>query len=167
MNTLMPAQPGQLLELAQQMGILARAAHVEGEVAIHAVGGAADLVGQRFGRDGERAGVGHLEDAGDAAHDGGAAAGFEVFLVFGTGLAQMDLAVDHARQDVEAGAIDHLAPLLLREGADRRRCGLPETAMSRWPTPSWLTTVPPFRINSAWNGMTDLGQSLIVCLRPS
>ena len=56
-------------------------------------------------------GVGHLEDAGDAAQHRGAAAGFEVFLVLGAGLAEMDLGVDDAGQDVKAGAIDDLGRL--------------------------------------------------------
>jgi hypothetical protein len=132
--------------------VLTRAAHVEGEIALHAVGGAPDLVGQRFGGGGERIGVRHLEDAGDAAHDGGTAAGFEVFLVLGPRLPQVDLAVDHAGQDVEPGAIDdgtRLCPCVRADAVMRP----PETAMSRWLTPSWLTTVPFFRINSAWKGM--------------
>ena len=57
-------------------------------------------IGQRIGIGGERAGVRHLEDAGDAALHRGPAAGFEVFLVLGTGFAQMNLAVHHAGQDV-------------------------------------------------------------------
>ncbi len=64
--------------------------------------GAADLVGKRLGRDGQRLGIGHFEDGGDAAHDRGAAAGFEVFLVLGAGLAEMHLGVDDAGQDVKA-----------------------------------------------------------------
>ena len=69
---------------------------------MHAAAAAGDLVGQRLGGDGQRAGVGHLEDGGDAAHHGRARAGLEVFLVLGAGLAEMDLRVDHAGQDGEA-----------------------------------------------------------------
>ena len=65
-----------------------------------------NLVGKRFGRDGGGLGIGHLEDAGDAARDRGAAAGLEVFLVLGPRLAEMHLAVDDARQDMKAGAVD-------------------------------------------------------------
>ena len=72
-------------------------------------------------------GVGHFEDGGDAAHDRGAAAGFEVFLVFGTGFAQMHLAVDHAGQDVKPGAVDHFAGLVLAEMADARRSCRPRS----------------------------------------
>ncbi len=97
---------GKALELAQQMGIVAGAAHIEGEIAEHAVGGAGHLVGQGFGRSRQRLGVGHLEYAGHATHDGGAATGFEVFLVFGTGLAEMHLAVDDTGENVEASAIE-------------------------------------------------------------
>ena len=63
-------------------------------------------------------GVGHFEDAGDAAHDRGAAAGFEVFLVLGAGLAQMHLAVDDAGQDVQARAVDRFRPPGAVEMAD-------------------------------------------------
>ena len=55
MNTLMPAQPGSRSSSPQIVGIVARAADVEGEIAMHAVGGAAHLVGERFRRDGQRA----------------------------------------------------------------------------------------------------------------
>ena len=100
------------------MGVLPRAAHIEGEVAVHAVGGAGHLVGQRLGGGGERAGIGHLEHTGHATHDGGATTGFEVFLVLRTRFAQVHLAVDHTRQDVEASAVDHLAPLFRAERAE-------------------------------------------------
>ena len=76
------------------------------------------LVGQGFGGHRQGIGIGHLEDAGDAAHDGGAAAGLQILLVLGTRLAQMHLAVDHAGQDMQAGAVDHLARL--------RGCELPD-----------------------------------------
>ena len=111
MKTLVPAQPGQPFQFAEEMSVFPRAAHVEGEVAVHAVGGAPHLVGQRFRRNGEGAGVGHLEDAGDAALHRGAAPGFQIFLVFGARLPQMHLAVDHAGQDVKPGAVDHFAAL--------------------------------------------------------
>ena len=108
MNTLTPAQPGSARVRGKFVDILARAADVEGEIAEHAVGGAADLVGERFGRDGGGLGVRHLEDGGDAARDRGAAAGLEVFLVLGARLAEMHLAVDDAGQDVKPGAVDGL-----------------------------------------------------------
>ena len=98
----------QLFEGGELGHIFPGAAHVKGEIAIHAVGGAADLVGQGCGGDGERLGIGHFENAGDAAHDRGAAAGFQVFLVFKAGLAEMHLAVDDAGQDVQALAIQGL-----------------------------------------------------------
>ena len=94
------------------------AADEEGEVAVHAAGGAGDLVGKRLGGDGQRIGVGHLEDGGDAAHDRGARAGLEVLLVLGAGLAEMDLGVDDAGEDVEAGAVDDLAGGARRDRAD-------------------------------------------------
>ena len=77
-------------------------ADIEGEVAEHAVARAAHFVGERLGSRRERLRVGHLEDGGDAAQHGGAAAGLEVFLVLEARLAEMHLGVDHAGQDVEA-----------------------------------------------------------------
>ena len=82
----------QALQLGDIVGILVRAADPEGEVAMHAVMAAPHLVGERLRRGGLRVGVGHLEDRRDAAHDGGAGAGFEIFLVVEAGLAEMDLA---------------------------------------------------------------------------
>src|SRR3546814_9510339 len=54
-------------------------------------------------------GVGHFEQAGDAAEHRGAAARFEVFLVLQPRLAEMDLGVDRSGKDSEAGAVDDLA----------------------------------------------------------
>ena len=85
---------------------------------MHAVRRAPHLVGQGLGSHRQGIGIGHLEDAGDAAHDGGAAAGLQILLVLGTWLAQMHLAVDHAGQDMQAGTVDHLARL--------RGCELPD-----------------------------------------
>ena len=103
MKTLMPAQPGSFSKSPRCGRIVPRAAHVEGEIAIHAVAWRARTLSARASAvTVSGLGIGHFEDAGDAAHDGGAAAGFQVFLVFGAGLAQMHLAVDHAGQDVQA-----------------------------------------------------------------
>jgi hypothetical protein len=77
------------------------------------------LVGERFLAGGQRIGVRHLENGGDAAKDGRARPGFEVFLVFQARLAEMHLAVDDARQDVQAGAIDRLAGIGRAERSDR------------------------------------------------
>ena len=106
---------GQALKFAQEMGILTGSTHVEGEVAIHAIGGPLHLVSEGFLGRGQRLGVGHLEHGGDTTLDRRPAPGIEIFLVFGTRLSQMHLAVDNAGQDVEPGAVDHLARLLLAE----------------------------------------------------
>ena len=100
----------QPLELGDVGRVLVGAADEEGEIAVHAAGGAAHLVGQRLGGHRQRVGVRHLEDGGDAAHDGRARTALQVFLVLGAGFAEMDLRVDDAGQDGEAGAIDDLAP---------------------------------------------------------
>ena len=61
------ANTRQHFQFAQVLGVFARAADVEGEVAMHAVMAALDLVGNRRRRHGERVGIGHFEDGGDAA----------------------------------------------------------------------------------------------------
>ena len=96
----------QALQLSEIPRIVASAADPEREIAMHAAGGALHLVGERSLARGQRFGVGHLEDGGDAAQHRRARAGLEVFLVLHTGFAEMHLAVDHTRQDVQAGAID-------------------------------------------------------------
>ena len=57
---------------------------------------------------GRRMGVRHLEDRGRAAHGGGGGAGLPILLVRVAGLAEMDMDVDRAGQDVQAGDIHHL-----------------------------------------------------------
>ena len=138
----------QPLQFADIAGILARAADPEGEVAMHAAGGAPHLVGKRGLAGGQRIGVGHFEDGGDAAQHGRARAGLQIFLVLQPRLAEMHLAVDDAGQDVQAAAVDRLAGGGLARDRRSRRCGRPLTPMSRAPSPSWLTTVPPVRMRS-------------------
>jgi hypothetical protein len=142
-----PAAAAQPLQFGDTVGILAGSADPEGEVAMHAVAGAADLVGQGFGRGGQRVGVGHLEDGGDAAENGGARAGLQVFLVLGAGLAEVDLGVDDAgRRPVQSMISEAFGGVVEKSP---RAAILPlRKAMSRRPTPSWLTTVPPFRMRS-------------------
>ena len=111
-------RPGQPLQLAELGRVVARAADPEREVAMHAAGGARKLVGQRLGAGGERPGVRHLEHRCHAAEDGRAGAALQILLVLQAGLAEMDLAVDHARQDVKAAAIDPLAGGSLSERPD-------------------------------------------------
>ena len=85
---------------------------------MHAVMAALDLVGDRAGIRGERIGVRHLEHRGDAAEHRAARAGFQVLLVGEARLAEMHMAVDHARQQMQAAAIDHLAGRGARKVAD-------------------------------------------------
>ena len=114
-----PGASGQALERGKLAGVLARAADEEGEIAMHAVMRARDLVGQRLRAGGGRTGVGHFEHRGDAAHDRAARAGFEILLVGQAGLAEMHLGVDHARQHMQAPAVDHLTGRSRRQVADR------------------------------------------------
>ena len=82
---------------------------------MHAVAGAPYLVRQGFWRGGERLRIGHFKHGGDAAHDGGAAAAFQVFLVFSARFAEMHLAVDDAGENMKTLAIDHLGGAALVE----------------------------------------------------
>ena len=111
------------LQLRQILHILAGAADEEREIAMHAVAAALHLVGEGCLGDGQGIGVRHLEHRGDAAHHGAARTGFEVFLVGQARLAEMHLGVDHAGQDVQALAVDHLAGRGLRRARRSRRCG--------------------------------------------
>ncbi len=93
----------------RQIGnVVAGAADEEGEIAMHAVTGALHLVREGRFRDGQWISVRHLEHAGDAAHHGAARARLQILLLGQAGLAEMHLGVDHAGQDVQALAVDHL-----------------------------------------------------------
>ena len=99
---------GQPFELGQVLGVVARAADEEGEIAMHPVMRALHLVGHRLRAGGQRIGVRHLEHRGDAAHHRAARSGLQVLLVGEAGLAEMHLGIDHAGQDMQAAAIDGL-----------------------------------------------------------
>ncbi len=120
MNTLMPAAPGRRSSSATSAALPWVAPTKKAKSQCIRFAGAGELVGKRIGGNRQRVGVGHLEDGGDPAHDGGARTGLEVFLVFGAGLAEMHLRVDDAGQDMEAGAVDHLAGALAGNCAERR-----------------------------------------------
>ena len=140
--------PRQPLELADIAGVVARAADPEGEVAMHAVRAAPHLVGERLGAGGQRIGVGHLEHGGDAAEHGGARAAFEVLLVLerpARGSAPGCRSRRAGRAGRGSRSSNRRSP---RRDRRSRRCGRARTPMSRRPAPSWLTTVPPFRIRS-------------------
>ena len=121
MNTFTAQTPGSISSSPRCLGVLARGADIEGKIAMHAVMAALDLVGNRRRRGGGRIGVRHLEHGGDAAEHRAARAGFEVLLVGEAGLAEMHMAVDHARQQMQAAAVDHLAGGRARKIADGRK----------------------------------------------
>ncbi len=144
MNTLIPAAPGNRSRSGIVVGILARAADPEGEIAEHAMVCARQLVGESLRAGRERVGVGHLENRRDAACHSGARACLEIFLVGRAGLAEMHLRVDHARQKVQAGAVDRRRRQPQLRARRWRQCGPSRMPTSAKPIPSWLTTVPFF-----------------------
>ena len=102
------AGAGKPFEHCELVGVLPRRTDIEREVAMHAVMRAGHLVGQSGGVRGVRLGVRHLEHRGNAAEHGSSRSAFEVFLVRQAGLAHVHVAVDHARQHMQAAAVDHL-----------------------------------------------------------
>ena len=67
-----------------------------------------DLVAYAGTRVGDGVGVGHCRDVGEAAMGRGAAAGGDVLLVLEAGIAEVDVHVDEARNQVLAAGVDHL-----------------------------------------------------------
>ena len=106
-------------KLRQILNVLARAADKERKIAMHAMVAGLDLGGERLLGDRKRIGVRHLEHRGDAAHHGAARAGLEIFLLRQPRLAEMNLRVHHAGQDMQALAVDRLGGGGLPEPADR------------------------------------------------
>ena len=66
--------------------------------------------------------LGISNTAGDPAQDGGAAAGFQVFLVLVAGLAEMHLAVDGAGQHMQALGLENLRRLGVGQSCRWRQC---------------------------------------------
>ena len=87
---------------------------------MHAVMAELHLAGEGLLGDRQRIGVRHFEHRRDAAHHGAARTGFQVLLVSQARLAKVHLRVHHARQDVQALAVDHLGGRGLSKAAD---CG--------------------------------------------
>ena len=113
-------------QLRQVSHIVAGTADEEGKIAMHAMPAAFDLVGKRLLGNGQGIGVRHFEHRRHPAHDCAARAGFEVFLVGLAGLAKMNLGIDHAGQDVQAFAVDHLGGRGLCQRADFGDTAAPE-----------------------------------------
>ena len=101
--------PRQALKLAQEGGVLVRAADIEGVVAVHPSVGAGQLVGQGLGVGGGRLGVGHLEHRHDTAPHRCARSGLQVFLPFQAGFTEVHLGVDDAWHDGQALGVECLA----------------------------------------------------------
>ncbi len=85
---------------------------------MHAPARARHLVGKlRFARR-QRIGVGHVEDADDAAQNRAARSRFKVFLMRRARLAEMHLRVDDAGQNMQAATVDRLTGRGARQIAD-------------------------------------------------
>src|SRR4029077_3449663 len=79
---------------------------------------ALDLISDRRGRGGERVSVRHFENSRDAAEDRAVRTAFQVFLVGQARLTEMNVAVDHLWQEMQAAAVDHLTRGRSRQVAD-------------------------------------------------
>ena len=85
---------------------------------MHASGGAGQLVVDRRLVGGGRAGVRHLEHAGDATKDGSPAATFQVFLMLVAGLTHMRLAIDGAGQHMQTIGFENFRSPGMGKGTD-------------------------------------------------
>ncbi|EEF93758.1 hypothetical protein CATMIT_01608, partial [Catenibacterium mitsuokai DSM 15897] len=113
-----PRRAARVQRLDRGEVVVARA-KIEAEVAPGAAGGAAVLVLQRGRIQGRRAGVGHVHERGQPAGHRRGRFGGHVGLVFHARFAEVDLVVDHARQQAAAARVDHgLAGARRQAGAD-------------------------------------------------
>ena len=94
-----------------RLEVVVGGAEVEPPVRHRAGGGAGVLVLERLGRHRLRPAVGHLQEAGDAARDGGPRLGRDGGLVLQPRLAEVHLIVDHARQQPGALGVDDGGPV--------------------------------------------------------
>ena len=106
-----------LLQLGQVVG---RGADVEAVVHHAAALRPGELRGERGDRDRLRDGVGHLQERGHAPGRARPAPRAQVFLVRESGIAEVDLVVDHPGQQVKSRRVHHLVRAAVRGGADRR-----------------------------------------------
>ena len=104
MNTLTPAARRAAFRARRVRAVFSRvAADIEGEIAMHAVVAARDLVGERLGVVVSGSVLGISNTAVTPPSTARARAGLQVFLVGQARLAEMHMAVDHAGQDMQAG----------------------------------------------------------------
>ena len=94
-----------LLHLWQHICVVMCRAGIERMIGIHPALRAGQLVSQRIGRDRGRVCVRHLEHGHDAAQRGRASFCFEVGLVLQSRFPEVNLAVDHTGQNVQAGCV--------------------------------------------------------------
>ena len=111
-------RPRQPLCIGQVSDILSGRAEVKRKVTEHAPRCADDLIRQRIGIGCQGLGVGHLKHRGDAAHHRRARSARQIFLVFHPRFTEMDLRINHPRQDMQARRIDDLARIAGRKITD-------------------------------------------------
>ena len=120
MNTFTPAQPGSSSNRSS-LSAFSSVAPMKNAWSTQArPARAAQFVVQRRLVDRVGVGVRHLEKGRDPAHGGAGRAGRQVFLVLKAGLAEMDLGIDHAGQDGEAGGVETLRRSGRAKGAQGR-----------------------------------------------
>src|SRR5579862_2211704 len=97
-----------LFQRTQRSDILRRRADVKGVIAMHASIRTRELVLESEPRRCRRIRIRHFKHRRHATQDGGAAAAFQIFLVFVTGLAEMHLRIDHARKNMKPTRVENL-----------------------------------------------------------
>ena len=115
---------GQPLQLGDVVGVVVRAADEEGEVAMHAAAWrGATLSASASAVTVSGLVLGISKTAVTPPMTAASEPDSEILLVLGAGLAEMDLGVDDAGQDVQAGAVDDLAGARRGRARRSRRCG--------------------------------------------
>ena len=115
----------QSFQRAQFFGVCIRRTQEEGKIAPGPPFGAAQLVGQRRRRIRVGRRVRHFEYGGDAALGSAAGSALQIFLVLQPRLAEVDLGVDDAGQDVQAGSIEPFGGARPAQIAERRDPAVP------------------------------------------
>jgi len=109
---------GHPLQLRKRTDVGRSGPDVERIVTMHSAAGASELVLHGCARRRRRQSVGHFEDAGHSAEHRRAAAAFKIFLVLIPRFAEMTLAVDDSRQNMQPRRVEDLCSLRVRKRSD-------------------------------------------------